>query len=100
MGFWTYILHCRGGAFYTGHTDDLEHRIAQHKAGEGAAFTRVYLPVELVWSQEFPSRTEAFDAERRIKGWSCFPMRIFVSPCPDRGSRVMCRAKKHHVRSP
>src|SRR5690606_37230882 len=25
---------------------------------------------ELVWSQEFPSRIEALEAERRIKGWS------------------------------
>ena len=24
----------------------------------------------VVWSQEFPSRLEALEAERRIKGWS------------------------------
>jgi predicted GIY-YIG superfamily endonuclease len=70
MPFWTYMLHCRGGAFYTDHTDDLEHRIAQHKAGLGGAFTAERLPVELVWSNEFPTRQEAFEAERRIKGWS------------------------------
>ncbi len=70
MAFWTYILHCRGGAFYTGHTDDLEHRLAQHKAGEGSQFTAERLPVELVWSGEFGSRQEAFEFERRVKGWS------------------------------
>ena len=26
-------------------------------------------PVELVWTEEFPTRDEAFAAERRIKGW-------------------------------
>jgi predicted GIY-YIG superfamily endonuclease len=26
--------------------------------------------VKLVWSNEFPSRYEAFAAERQIKGWS------------------------------
>src|SRR3546814_776245 len=31
---------------------------------------RSYAPVALVWSQEFPSRLEALEAERRIKGWS------------------------------
>lgn len=70
MRFWTYILHCRGGAFYTGHTDNLEYRLAQHKAGEASDFTSERLPVELVWSQEFPSRQEAFEAERQVKGWS------------------------------
>src|SRR3546814_73592 len=33
-------------------------------------FTQKYAPVALVWSQEFPSRLEALEAERRIKGWS------------------------------
>ena len=70
MVFWTYMLHCRGGAFYTGHTDDLEYRVAQHKFGKGSDFTSDKLPVELVWSQDFPTRQEAFEAERRIKGWS------------------------------
>ncbi len=27
-------------------------------------------PVKLVWSECFPTRDEAFAAERRIKGWS------------------------------
>ena len=70
MPFWAYILHCRGGKYYTAHTDNLGYRIAQHQAGEGGDFTSERLPVELVWSQEFPSRQEAFEAERRIKGWS------------------------------
>jgi len=70
MPFWTYILHCRGGAFYTGHTDDLDYRIAQHQSGLGGAFTSERLPVELVWTQEFPSRQQAFENERKIKGWS------------------------------
>lgn len=70
MTFWAYILHCNAGVFYTGHTDDLDHRIAQHKAGAIEGFTRRHLPVELVWSQEFTSRDEAKAAEKRIKGWS------------------------------
>jgi len=28
MTFWTYKLHCAGGAFYVGHSDHLENRIA------------------------------------------------------------------------
>ena len=70
MAFWAYLLHCRGGAFYAGHTDKLEYRIAQHKAGSIPGYTADRLPVELVWSQEFSTRIEALTAERQIKGWS------------------------------
>jgi predicted GIY-YIG superfamily endonuclease len=70
LSFWTYILHCRGGAFYTGHTDDLETRIGQHQTGHFEGFTADRLPVALVWSAEFPTRHEALFMERRIKGWT------------------------------
>ena len=70
MPFWTYMLHCRGGVFYTGHTDDLEKRVGEHQSGLTKGFTSAYLPVELVWSQEFVTRDEALTAERQIKGWS------------------------------
>lgn len=70
MSFWAYILHCRGGAFYVGHTDDLERRIAQHETGAIKGFTSDRLPVKLVWSQEFSTRFEAKEAERQFKGWT------------------------------
>ena len=70
MPFWTYMLHCRGGFFYTGHTDDLDRRIAQHQSGALPGFSRDHLPVYLVWSEEFQTREDAQDVERRIKGWS------------------------------
>ncbi|WP_447761451.1 GIY-YIG nuclease family protein [Sphingopyxis panaciterrae] len=65
-----YMLHCRGRAYYVGHTDDLERRVGQHQSGAIAGFTADKLPVELVWSERFPTRIEALEAERRIKGWS------------------------------
>ena len=64
------MLHCRGGYFYTGHTDDLERRIAQHTTGSVPGFTADHLPAELVWSQDFTTRDEAKAAEKQIKGWS------------------------------
>jgi tRNA/rRNA methyltransferase len=69
--FFTYILKCRDGLYYTGHTDDLETRIAQHHSGHFPnCFTFKRRPLELMWSNEFPSRIEALEAERKIKGWS------------------------------
>ncbi len=70
MPFWAYMLHCRGGAYYVGHTDNLENRVAQHANGSIGGFTNERLPVVLVWSEVFSSRAEALEMERRIKGWS------------------------------
>ena len=44
--------------------------MGQHQSGQIPGFTRDFAPVTLVWSQEFPTRLEALEAERRIKGWS------------------------------
>lgn len=69
--FWIYMLRCADGSYYTGHTDNLDRRIAQHESG---AIIRCYTfnrrPVSLVFSQEFESREEALSFERQIKGWS------------------------------
>ena len=46
--FWVYILRCSDGSYYTGHTDNLESRIAQHQSGECEGYTATRLPVELV----------------------------------------------------
>ena len=70
MSFWAYMLHCRGGYFYTGHTEDLDARVDKHRAGTLPGFTSDRLPIALVWSQEFATRYEALSAERQIKGWS------------------------------
>ena len=70
MSFWAYMLHCADRSFYVGHTDDLEHRMAQHISGEIGGYTSTRRPLVLVWSEEFPSRYEALAAERQIKGWS------------------------------
>ncbi len=69
--FWVYILRCRDGSYYTGHTDDLERRMAQHATGEiPGCYTFTRRPVTLVFSQTCVTREEALAAERQIKGWS------------------------------
>ena len=70
MKAWLYILKCADGSYYTGSTNNLRLRVAQHEAGEGGAYTSSRLPVELVYSQEFASEHQAFLRERQVKGWS------------------------------
>ncbi|MEH6827999.1 GIY-YIG nuclease family protein [Parasphingorhabdus sp.] len=70
MAFYTYILKCSDASFYTGHTDNLEQRFAQHQSGYFTGYTYKRRPVELVWSENFSTRYEALEAEKRIKGWT------------------------------
>ena len=70
MSFWVYILRCADDSYYTGHTDNLEERMAKHKAGEIEGYTSMRLPVSLVFSEQFTTREEALACERQIKGWS------------------------------
>ena len=69
--FWVYMLKCADNSYYTGHTDDLDYRLSQHHhKAYLACYTATRLPVQLVFSSEFFTRDEAFNAERQIKGWS------------------------------
>ena len=69
--FWVYMLRCADQSYYTGHTDNLENRIMQHHHKMfPTCFTATRLPVQLVFSQEFATRSEALASERQIKGWS------------------------------
>lgn len=65
-----YILECSDGSYYTGSTTNLELRLAQHQAGEGANHTKKRLPVKLVYYEEFDRIDEAFYREKQVQGWS------------------------------
>jgi len=65
-----YMLRCSDGSYYVGSTRDLDHRIQQHAAGEGSAYTKRRMPVELVFAQEFDRIDEAYACEKQVQGWS------------------------------
>ncbi len=67
---YVYVLKCSDGSYYIGSTTDLERRLAEHQTGFFEGYTTARLPVELVWSSEFPTEHDAFLCERQIKGWS------------------------------
>lgn len=62
-----YVLECADGTFYTGYTTDLERRVAEHEAGEGAKYTRGRAPVEVRHTEPFDSRSAALSREHEIK---------------------------------
>ncbi len=62
-----YIVQCADGTFYTGWAVDPEQRVAVHNKGRGAKYTKMRLPVKLVYVEEQPDRTSAMKRERAIK---------------------------------
>ena len=70
-GAYVYMLRCSDGSYYVGSARlGLERRLSEHNTGAHDGYTSKRLPVELVWSEHFPSITDAIAVERQIKGWS------------------------------
>jgi len=64
---YVYVLRCADDSLYTGYTTDVERRVAEHDAGEGAKYTRGRTPVELVHGEEFAEKSAAMSREYEIK---------------------------------
>ncbi len=62
-----YVVRCANGALYTGITNDLAGRIADHNAGRGAKYTAAFGPVELAWRRRKKDRSAASKLEAAIK---------------------------------
>ncbi len=62
-----YVLECADGTLYTGYTTDLERRVDEHNAGDGAKYTRSRTPVDVVHVERFESRSAAMSREYEIK---------------------------------
>ena len=67
MGCFVYMLSCGDGSLYTGSTTDLSRRLAAHRSGHGAKYTRGRLPLELVYWEEMPDWPSALRREAAIK---------------------------------
>lgn len=64
---YVYILECSDSTLYAGYTVDLEKRLKVHNKGKGAKYTRVRLPVKIVYSEEFEDKSAALKREYQIK---------------------------------
>ncbi|WP_071933149.1 GIY-YIG nuclease family protein [Halodesulfurarchaeum formicicum] len=64
---YVYLLHCGDGSLYTGYTTDVRRRVAEHRAGEGAKYTRGRGPLTLRRVEAYRSRSAAQSREYEIK---------------------------------
>lgn len=67
MTCYCYIVECADGTYYTGWAVDPQRRLATHNKGRGARYTRMRLPVKLVYLEEQPDRKSAMKREIEIK---------------------------------
>ncbi len=65
--YYTYILECADGTYYTGYTNDIEKRVKTHNLGKGAKYTRGRTPVKVVYYEEYETMSEAMKRECSIK---------------------------------
>lgn len=73
MSDWhVYILSCADGTLYTGITNDIKRRLAEHNHNDraAAAYTRSRRPVELVYKELQPDRSTAAKREAEIRRMS------------------------------
>src|SRR3990167_9589901 len=68
--YYTYILAShRNGTLYVGVTNNLAHRVWQHREGKGSAFAKKYGVTMLVWYESFAQVHDAIACEKRLKRW-------------------------------
>jgi len=70
--YWVYIItNIKNTVLYTGVTNNLINRIANHRNKKGSKFASKYNISKLVWYEGFHRTQDAIAAEKKIKAGSC-----------------------------
>ena len=79
--YWVYIItNTNNTVLYTGVTNDLERRVAEHKDKKGSSFTSKYNVTKLVFYQRLDRFYDAIGAEKRIKARSRTKKNEIIEP--------------------
>jgi putative endonuclease len=62
-----YIVICGDNTLYCGYSNDVEKRVSNHNKGVGAKYTKTRLPVKLVYTECFDTKSDAMKREYQIK---------------------------------
>ena len=68
--YFVYILSSRKGTLYTGVTNDLTRRLAEHRRGSTPGFTSKYSIHRLIYYETTDDVYAALAREKQIKAWS------------------------------
>ncbi len=97
-----YVLRLRGGRYYVGSSADIDARVAAHRAGRGAAFTKAYPVEEEIGPATFIADTESWERAETlyrmrahgigaVRGWMWTTVRL--SPAQRRAARDQIRER-------
>jgi putative endonuclease len=63
-----YVLYSNSfNKIYIGQTEDLERRLSEHNNGLLSIYTKRYKPWEVVYTEEYQTRSEALKREKQLK---------------------------------
>ena len=68
--YYVYIMASRSRTLYTGVTNNVEHRVAEHKLRLVPGFTTLYHINRLVYFERHVDIRRAIQREKQIKGWT------------------------------
>jgi putative endonuclease len=68
--FFVYILSNVSMSLYTGVTNNLDRRVAEHMEGRGSSFTSRYHFDRVVYFETYDLAIQAIQREKQIKAWT------------------------------
>jgi putative endonuclease len=93
--YYVYILKCKDNTYYTGITNDMERRLAEHQSGFNPdSYTFSRRPVELVYGEYFNNPNQAINFEKQVKRWSRLKKEALINGDWDR-LRFSAECKNH-----
>jgi len=74
-----YVARCGDGSLYTGIAKNLAERLKLHNGGKGSRYVRSRGAAELVFTEEYRSRSAALKRELEIKALSRSEKRALIT---------------------
>ena len=69
IDYFVYILLCDQKTYYVGVTSDIKKRLFEHQ-NKLSIFTKQFSDIKLLYSEKYPTLTNARRREKQLKGWS------------------------------
>lgn len=67
--YFLYLAQCGDKSIYTGITTDVKRRLKEHQSGIGSKYTRAKKVINILYTEQFKTRSEALKRESEIKSW-------------------------------
>ncbi len=64
---YVYMLRCTDNTLYSGYTTNPQKREEVHNLGKGAKYTRIRLPVKMVYLERYEDKSDALKREYALK---------------------------------